>query len=1069
MRSLRSPIVTTRVGRVLRRPLCTLIVLCWCVSTAAHAQSALSGIVHDPSSRVAVGAIVVADDGSGTQWKTASNTIGYYEIALPPGEYQVKADLILESGQALIYTGTILVLSNENTALDISLEYRGTDRVTVESAPTSAALLDTHSALGATFSRESLETLPLTNGRTIQSLLSLVPGIIVTDSVGTLAQYTAAGQRRFANRMTIDGMSADLGIEIVGPGIGEAGAGQLPAVSTLGSTQTLVPLAAIEEIQVHTVGASPEQARAPGAQTSIVTRAGSNRYTGSGFADWRPQGLEANDWFVNAGSSPPTQTKFSNIGASFGGPVLKNRLFSFVSWERERIDRAITTTILVPSIETREAASIREGAPPDARAILDAYPLPNGPDLNDGTGLAELTQPFPAASKLNALSVRLDGNLSSQHRLFARINRGTSSGDEMNPDLHLPRMSFTSTEATTTQTATAGLTSVLSASTTHDLKVNFSVNRGSVVATPAPYGNAQSLPLTPFAPAGASASDTWVFIRLFNGPGNVILSGRTSASALEQLEVADTLSHVRGRHTWRFGMDYRRLTMSTDPAPDRYTYSFLNLESFFRGRARQYAVEHFAPAEARFDTWSAFAQDTFRVGPRFSLDYGIRYGVNRAPTSLTDVQPLLVQYETLPDIQFLPTGAPLWKTSWGHVAPRVAATYQLGTASGYETNLRAGWNLVFDDLASPGATAFGSGYPYDASKRIFTLSSFPIAESELTASLPTPLAANDTSQYYAFPRDFRTPRTYSWQVAIEQALGRAQRLGVAYTGAAGRDLVYRQAYYYTGGQLLPLINAYSNDASSDYHALLVEYVRPFSRHFQARLAYTWSHALDTDSGETPPQHTPNLPVTLISPSTNRGSADFDRRHVMQVTGSYRVPTPRASKFVQRLCEDWQIDVVGTVRSGTPFSVEVLSRDFGFGFYDSRPDLTGEPLWITDAKAPGGRRLNANAFIAPTEARQGTLGRNTLRASPLRQLDLALSRSIRLGEHRVVQLRLDAFNVFNLPNFGPPEGVWMAPNFGQSTESYAAALGTGTLQYGGLTPLQQAGGPRSVQVGLRFDF
>ncbi len=110
----------------------------------------------------------------------------------------------------------------------------------------------------------------------------------MTDSTGTLAQFTAGGQRRFANRMTIDGMSADLAVDLSSPGVGEAGTGALPAFSTTGSTQTLVPLAAIGEIEVRTTNASAEHQRTPGAQTSIVTRAGGDRVNASAFMDYRP-------------------------------------------------------------------------------------------------------------------------------------------------------------------------------------------------------------------------------------------------------------------------------------------------------------------------------------------------------------------------------------------------------------------------------------------------------------------------------------------------------------------------------------------------------------------------------------------------------------------------------------------------------------------------------------------------------------------------------------------------------------------------------------------------------------
>jgi hypothetical protein len=191
---------------------------------------------------------------------------------------------------------------------------------------------------------------------------------------------------------------------------------------------------------------------------------------------------------------------------------------------------------------------------------------------------------------------------------------------------------------------------------------------------------------------------------------------------------------------------------------------------------------------------------------------------------------------------------------------------------------------------------------------------------------------------------------------------------------------------------------------------------------------------------------------------------------LQAAATYQVPGPRGPKALRSWLEDWQVDAVVSARSGAPVTVTGL-RDLGYGAMNVRADLVpGVAPWIVDPASPGGRRLNPAAFVlsdVPTE--QGTLGRNTLRAFPLHQLDLALSRSIRLGVRVMLRLRLDAFNVFNVPSFGPAFADVDSPTFGRPNQSYADALGTGTLTGGGLTPLQQVGGPRSLQIGARFSF
>ena len=247
------------------------------------------------------------------------------------------------------------------------------------------------------------------NGDNLQSVLADVLGINFTESVGTLAQFTTMGQRRLANSLMIDGVSGDLSIDVLALGISQAGSGALPAFATSGGTQTLIPFSAIDEVQVRTFNASSEHARSPGAQTTVVTRSGTDRFRASSFTHLRPDSLSAIDWFVNAGTRPPGRRAYRDISVSLGGPALPRRLFYFATWERQHIDRSVHTTVSVPSQALRDALDNRPVATP-IRPLLDAYPLPNGQELPGG--LAELTARFPAFSRSDTVSLRVDTNLS---------------------------------------------------------------------------------------------------------------------------------------------------------------------------------------------------------------------------------------------------------------------------------------------------------------------------------------------------------------------------------------------------------------------------------------------------------------------------------------------------------------------------------------------------------------------------------------------------------------------------------------------------------------------------------
>jgi hypothetical protein len=1056
---MQSPVSTfvarTVVGPMLRRPWPILAAVCWCVASTAAAQSALTGIVHDPNGQLAVGATITVFDLPSLMPHppTKTSAIGYYEIELPPGDYRIQAEL-----DKLTFSGTARVLPNEKTAFDIDLNfYFNQEHVTVPADTlVSSTTMTSQAALGGTFTRAAIDTLPLSNGRTLQSLVSLVPGVVVTDSVGTLAQYTAVGQRRFANRMTVDGVSADLAIDARNQSIGESGGGTLPAFSTLGGTQTIVPLAAIEEIQVKTTNASPQDARAPGAQTIVVTRSGGNHFRGDAFADWRPQPLGASDWFANQGHALRGPASSQNEGASAGGPVVPERVFYFAAWEHQRVERPVRESLEVPSLASRDAA------PDMLKPFLEAFPVPNGQDTTNG--LAELSGDFPAVSNLSTFSLRMDVSLSASHRLFGRVNVGNSKGDSLD-SLQVPTASFSNLEAARTTTATLGLSSTFSR-LTNDLRANISTSRGWTTAGPSSHLTTGSLPLDLLLPPGsaesslsANSNNLLNIVSTF-GFGNNIQAGPRSENYQRQFQLTDVLALAGGRHDWRLGIDTRWATASTDP-PNVYTYRFANAQELAQGRSRFMTILRALPARAVFTNVSAFAEDTFRVSKRFSLNYGVRYTVEPAVSSGNGTEPFLLDPTELDDPKALPTGTRLWNTSWGNIAPRVSATYQFGGASGHATTVRGGWGLAFDSLTSVGGAAYGGGYPY-VSVRVVNGITLPVTESVWDAPVPSPLTPGDRNVYYAFPRDFRSPRTSSWQVGVDQALGQVQRLGIAYTGASGRDLPY---WYVTNINGMT-VNGFSNAGTSDYNALLAEYVWRLSHGLRVQLNYTWSHAIDLDSGE---RAAPNPPPSLIDPLSNRGSSDFDRRHVFETIASYELPRVGGSRLFHTLGSGWQIDAVVAYRSGAPLTV-VSSRDIGYGTFAFRPDpVPGMPVWITDQSAPGGQRLNIDAFET-ADARAGTLGRNTLRSSPLRQVDLGLSRSIRLADRVVARLRIDAFNVFNIPSFGPPLAEMLNPTvFGLPNRSYATALGTGTLAGGGLVPLQQMGGPRSVQVSVRLAF
>jgi hypothetical protein len=158
------------------------------------------------------------------------------------------------------------------------------------------------------------------------------------------------------------------------------------------------------------------------------------------------------------------------------------------------------------------------------------------------------------------------------------------------------------------------------------------------------------------------------------------------------------------------------------------------------------------------------------------------------------------------------------------------------------------------------------------------------------------------------------------------------------------------------------------------------------------------------------------------------------------------------------------------RSGFPISVLLNEQYQGISVANAfRPDrILNQPVWIGGASVPGGKRLNRAAFLAAPDGTQGTLGRNSIGGFGMGQVDLALRREFRFQDRKVIQVRVEAFNVLNQANFADPVKFLSSAVFGQSTSMLNLMLGTGSPG-SGLSPVLQTGGPRSLQATVRFRF
>lgn len=527
----------------------------------------------------------------------------------------------------------------------------------------------------------------------------------------------------------------------------------------------------------------------------------------------------------------------------------------------------------------------------------------------------------------------------------------------------------------------------------------------------------------------------------------------------------------------KFGVDYRRLAPSFGPRPYDQLVRFNDFNAINAGIASSATVSSNLNVDLFFTNFSAYGQDTWKINRRLTLTYGLRWDVNPAPTGKNGHEPFAVTgFDNFAAMALAPRGTALYKTTYDNLAPRFGLAYQLSDTPGHGTVVRGGFGIFYDTgTSSAGNMVSVQTFPFGS---VVAMTSVPYPLSAANAA-PGPIVSTPpVSRITAFDPQLKLPRIYQWNVAVEHSFGSKRALSAAYVAAAGRRLLLQLNTNNVNPTFPGFVSSISNGDTSDYHALQLQFQQRLSDGLQALVSYTWSHSIDTASTDISA-----TTVRQFNPNANRGSSDFDVRHIFSAAITYNIPFPSQSRAGKAILGSWSVDTIFGARSAFPIDLVARTSTTVNGQVltaSIRPDLVpGIPLYLTGPQYPGGKVLNntpnqggagcKGPFCAPpaTVLRQGSLGRNALRAFPFNQLDLALHRQFRLTDRVKLQLRGESFNLFNHPNFGNPQRTLTNAQFGQSTQTLATALaGGGTA---GFNPRYQVGGPRSMQFALKFVF
>jgi hypothetical protein len=1067
------------------------------VADAQTFRGAIQGTVLDSSGASVAGAqVTVTNTDTNLSREVKAGDGGDYLFGeLPLGTYKVSA---AKAGFKTAVVDGIKVATATIQRADLTLS-PGEAKELVE-VREAAALVDTiGDTQGGTLDSRQLADLP-TNGRDFDKAILLVPGASadpagITDSPGSFGTFSMNGNRGRSNNYLLDGTDMNDGYRN-DPAINQAG--------VFGTPATLLPLDALAEIPVIS-GADAQFGRNAGAIVNIVTKSGTNELHGSAFEDFRNSAMDARNFFNTAGT-PQNPFHNNSFGASMGGPIVKDRTFFFVAYEGEREDGGISSLGHVPTqadIATALASqTVAEagGESPVIKNLLarNPWPSPNiAPDSNGNNLLA--TTLF--TNRIDSVIGKIDQHFGKGDVLTGRYYFGNS--DQSFPFAIvgggvLP--GFNTVTPTRVQLASASFTHIISPRLLVEVRSGY--NRFAETFFPEDKSfDPRSIGLN----TNQSASDTGLPEILVGGYATLgantsVPRGRIDTNWQDFVNA----SYNTGRSNWKWGYEFRR-TFVNGFFDNGYRgkLQFADLPSFLAGIPDSV---HAAQGDSHRGTFQnnhgMYLQNSFRLAKHFMLDAGVRwdyYGV------IGEEQGRLSIFDPT-----VPGGAKqvstLYPKDYKNFAPRVGLAWDVfGTG---KTVVRTGWGLFYDAFSqdffvgqlpwntfNPGPAYNGTG----ASPILFsgtaaiTVTGGPCTGSAIkvpgTALCAPPVFSNfGASDVFTVAQNLRTPYVQNYNFNLQQELAPGLALQVGYVGSAGRKLFrYRDLNQSVGGGALPYpdfvyVNQLETSAVSNYNGL--QTILKIETHgLTSSVNYTWSHSLDNASDGTDFVPNATQPDNSFNVGNEWANSNFDVRQRLAWNFLYELPSSSTHK---KLLAGWAINGVVAIQTGEPVNLNYLFEgDFnGSDEYFGRPDLVGNPFagrhfpnTFLDASAfavPCTWDPVAGACVAGTQ-HFGNLGRNAFTGPSLKNFDFSLSKTTGIGERIKMQTRVDFFNLFNHPNFTNPMMPAFSLDFLQGSQPNAQGRGTGsipitaTADVGTGYPYLGGGGPRNIQLALKFSF
>jgi outer membrane receptor protein involved in Fe transport len=1016
-----------------------------------HAQvttATLLGHVHDTTEAVLPGAVVVArQEATGIERQTVSNERGEFVMtALPTGPYSITIEM---PGFKTYTQHGLVLMSGQNVQQTFTLEVGTTEEtITVEG---SAPLVETAaSSQSHSLGTQDVRELPIAR-RNVTNLLGVVPGVTASSS-GTVQMNGVAGG---GTGVTVDGTDANSNPET-------------RSLSQYGSQNqiSVMSLDAIAEVQVIKGVLPAEYGGVAGGQVNLISRSGTNRYAGSAFYNLQDQALNARPFFTTG--PRPTGT-FNQYGGTLGGPIRRNRIFFFTTYEGYRERAGVPLSGTVPTQETRDA--LLAALPfPETKIALDTLPQPTEPIVSS-SGVLDTR-----VGRYRGLGTRRR----SEDHVLLKGDIALSSG----------------ARATVTYTRMRPWT----------LEPRFNVNGSNDRV----YPNDEDRVAAQFVWSGAQwVSETrlgWNHTYLnrldqfftVHDPNNadeigafgrriglINISGLFSTPSAETYQLTggawsldEKVSLGVGRHFFKMGVLWERQN-GNKLSPQNPQFRFQSLADALANTPQSITISFGAPPyKSHIDSFGGFIQDDWRVGSGLVLNLGLRYDyydtISVTPTSAQPAE--IVNLAPPTDLRRLDFGAQLdpkepYKPDALNLGPRLGFAWTLSEDAA--TVLRGGVGYLYSPNL-PATVRQSVGDPYVGFRTIWNRTEvatkglkWPFYNDDARDIVVADAAGHPTI-FSVFDPNLAAPYTIQSMLSLEKGLGRAMVIEIGYVRTDGRDFPLQRSFAQafdreTGARPNPDLGApggYYVDSSQtmEYNGLQTSLTRRFADRYAFTINYTLSKGTATQGGDLAAYYVADIGNTqdFWDPQADYGPTDNDVRHRLNGTFIYELPGLHDGHgWLNSVVGGWQIAGLLSAESGGVLTVTQPS-----GIDNSRPDeVSGVPLVVSDWKstcsALGCNYLNVDAFqavpvspITNATLRPGTYKVGDARGPASWRLDTSFSKNFHVNTGTRLQIRADVFNLFNTKQ-------WNNPNTNLNSSDFGRITG--------------AGGARSMQVGARFTF